>query len=111
MAPSKSGEICEILSPDYNKWNFKWKENMKKIELQLGDIVQLSPEHEKFPGFLLVVTEPKEWGAMGYLMSQFQFDATRFKGVAYLRAKFEEFEFVGKIHWLWESSTEEESND
>ncbi len=72
---------------------------MEKTELQIGDVVQLRPEH-KFGGFLVVVTEPKDWGCQGYLMSQYEVEATRFKGVAYLRPRFEEFEFVGKLHWM-----------
>jgi len=50
-----------------------------------------------------VVTEPKEWGCQGYLMSQFNFEAVRYQGVAFVRPKFEDFEFVGKIQWIYES--------
>jgi hypothetical protein len=76
---------------------------MEKRELAVGDVVQLNPEH-KFAGMLVVVTEPYSWGCQGYLMSQFNFEAVRFKGVAYVRPKFADFEFVGHIQWICESS-------
>lgn len=81
---------------------------MEKTELQYGDVVQLKPEHQ-FAGMLVVVTEPKSWGCQGYLMSQFNFEATRFKGVAYVRPKFEDFEFVGKLQWIFESKADQEN--
>ena len=74
---------------------------MEKTDLEVGDVVQLRPEH-KFGGMLVVVTEPKEWGCQGYLMSQFNFEAVRFQGVAYVLPKFEDFEYVGKIQWIYE---------
>lgn len=74
---------------------------MKRQELEYGDAVQLHPEHE-FAGMLVVVTEPKPWGCQGYLMSQFNFEASRFQGIAYIRAKFEDFEYVGKMQWVCE---------
>jgi hypothetical protein len=78
---------------------------MEKIELEIGDVVQLKPDH-KFAGMLVVVTEPKDFGCQGYLMSQFNFEASRFKGIAYVRPSFEDFEYVGHIHWLWEHKDE-----
>ena len=78
---------------------------MEPIELKIGDVVQLKPDH-KFGGMLVAVTEPKEWGCQGYLMSQFNFEAVRFKGVAYVRPKFDDFEYVGKIQWIYENTNE-----
>ena len=72
---------------------------MEKRELKKGDVVQISPENEKFGGMLLVVTEPKEFGAMGYLLSPFDFNAVKFMKLAYYRPKWEEMEFVGKVYW------------
>ena len=74
---------------------------MEKRKLKVGDVLQLRPEH-KFGGMIVVVEEPKEWGCKGYLMSHFNFEASRFQGVAYVRPKFEEFEYVGKIQWIYE---------
>lgn len=76
---------------------------MENKKLERGDVVQINPDHENFPGFLLVVTEPKSFGAQGYLLSEYEFHATRLQGVAYLRVKFEEIEFVGKIFWMNEN--------
>lgn len=74
---------------------------MEKTPLKVGDVVQLNPSH-KFSGMILVVTEPKDFGAQGYLMSQFNFEAVRFNNVAYLRVKFEDIEYVGKIAWMYD---------
>lgn len=84
---------------------------MEKRELEIGDVVQLHPEH-KFAGMLVVVTEPKSFGCQGYLMSQFNFEgATRFKGVAYVRPEFKDFEYVGRLQWVWEHKDDTESQD
>ena len=80
---------------------------MEKRDLEVGDVVQLKPEH-KFGGMLVVVTDPNPWGCQGYLMSQFNFEACRFKGVAYLRPKFEDFEYVGQLHWIFENNEEKD---
>jgi len=77
---------------------------MEKYDIKEGDVLQLKPEHQ-FGGMLVVCTEPKSFGCQGYLMSQFNFEgATRFEGVAYVRPSFEDFEYVGKIHWMYEHS-------
>lgn len=73
---------------------------MEKTELEKGDILQIYPEHANFPGFLLVVDEPTEFGAQGYLVHDRDFEAVRFKGIAYLRVKFEEVEFCGTLNWM-----------
>lgn len=81
---------------------------LEKYDIKKGDVVQLNPEH-KFGGMLVVCEEPKSFGCQGYLMSQFNFEgATRFKGVAYVIVDFKQFEYVGKIHWLYEPKVEEE---
>lgn len=72
---------------------------MEKRDLEEGDVIQLNPDHEKFPGFLVVVTHPKSWGCQGYLMSAYNFEAVKFMGRAFVRTKFKEFEYVGKIVW------------
>ena len=75
-------------------------ESMKEIQLKEGDILQISPIHPKFPGFFLIVTEPKSWGAQGFLVSSRNFEAVKFKGRAFLRVKFEEVEYCGKVYWI-----------
>lgn len=73
---------------------------MESRELDIGDVCQIRPDYEQFGGMLLVVTEPKKWGAQGYLMSCHHFDAVKFRGIAYLRVKWEEMEYVGKLEWI-----------
>ena len=73
---------------------------MDKRELEMGDVLQLNPEYERFGGMLIVCTEPKSWGCQGYLMSAYDFEAFKFKGRAFLRPKFENMEYVGKLHWI-----------
>jgi hypothetical protein len=86
---------------------------MKPKKLEFGDVVQINPEmNDKFPGMLVVVTEPKEWGCQGYLMHTGDFHAVRFEGKAFIRPRFEEIEFVGKIEWMHgESEDTEETAD
>lgn len=79
---------------------------MEPRELEIGDAVQLNPKH-KFGGMLVIVTEPKKWGCQGYLMSAYSFEAVKFKGVAYVRPTFEDFEYVGKLQWLLDDEKEE----
>lgn len=79
---------------------------MEKMVLEIGDVVQLKPEH-KFGGCLVVVTEPKDFGCMGYLMSQFDIEAVKYRGVAFVRPKFQDFEYVGRIQWIYESPKEQ----
>ena len=71
---------------------------MEKTELKCGDVLQFRPEH-KWGGMLVVVTEPKGWGCQGYLMSAYEFQAVRWKGRAFVRAQFEDVEFVGSLCW------------
>lgn len=82
---------------------------MEKRDLQEGDLLQLNPHHENFGGMLIVVTEPKSWGCQGYLMASRNFEATRYKGRAYLRAKFEEMEYIGRLEWFEYIKEEDES--
>ena|ERR1700690_832419 len=95
----------------------KWAKMVPR-ELQVGDICQIRPEYGQigqrshiFGGMLLVVTEPKTWGAMGYLMSPYNFEATKYKGRAYLRVKFEDMEYVGRLEWILDDKESEEASD
>lgn len=80
---------------------------MEKRVLKEGDVVQLKPEH-KFGGMLVVVTEPKEWGCQGYLMSEYNFEAVRYNGIAFVRPTFADFEYVGTIQWINNRGVESE---
>jgi len=75
---------------------------MKKCELKIGDVVQIAPSHDPlFGGHFMVVTEPKSWGAQGYVVM-----LDKDKGLAYYRCKFEHMEYVGKAIWINKSDSE-----
>jgi hypothetical protein len=74
---------------------------MKKMKLVKGDVLQLNPEYpDGFGGMLIVCEEPKTWGCQGYLMSAYDFEACKFKGRAWLRPKFGDMEYIGKLQWI-----------
>lgn len=67
------------------------------MKIEVGDVVQLDPEkHEHQEGFwaaqLLIVTEVKAWGVVGFAKVQ--------GGDAYYRASFGTFERVGRATWV-----------
>jgi len=65
-----------------------------------GDLVQINPEHDEiFGGCIMVVTEPKSWGAQGY------FDVPG-HGVAYYRVEHKNAEKVGRAAWIPERDEE-----
>lgn len=68
---------------------------MEPKELSPGDIVQLSPEcgNPMFAFCFMVVSEPKSFGAMGYVQSLGENGEPG--GQAYYRAKFSEMEPTG----------------
>ena len=82
---------------------------MEKRELKVGDIVQIDPAHYPvFGASLMIVTDPKSWGAQGYVHVLGDSNAvTTFKGVAFYRCAFENMELVG--HAAWVRSVEEEA--
>lgn len=81
---------------------------MEKRELQIGDLCQINPSHP-YGGALIAVTDPKEWGAVGYLMCEYETQGlVRFKGRAFLRIKWEDMEYIGKLEWLNKDDVEPE---
>ena len=72
---------------------------MQPMELKPGDVVQISPDtRSAFAGCFLLVTEPKSWGAQGFVaMPQ---GRGELPGEAYYRAKWEELEYVGHAAWV-----------
>jgi len=71
-------------------------------DLLAGDIVQLNPVKCRNPMFaacMMVVTEPKAWGAQGYV--QGLGEKGKQVGQAYYRATWEEIELTGgKAPWV-----------
>lgn len=66
-------------------------------DLKIGDIVQIDPSSdETFGACLMIVTEPKSWGAQGYVTVPGQ-------GNAYYRCKHENMEKVGHCAWIREA--------
>ena len=66
---------------------------MDKCPLHAGDIVQIDPAHDdRFGGCLMIVSEPKGFGAQGYI----QIPGS---GNAYYRCSFENMELVGRAEW------------
>jgi hypothetical protein len=71
--------------------------------MAVGDVVQLHPHETKNPmfrGCLMVVTEPKEWGAQGYVQALGKDEKPG--GQAYYRATWEEMIPVGYVDWIAE---------
>lgn len=73
---------------------------MIERELVPGDVVQLAPStrNQMFAFCMMTVTEPKEWGAQGYVQM------TGNDGMpgpqAHYRAKWEEMEYIGRAEWV-----------
>lgn len=82
---------------------------MDKKELEIGDIVQLNPSH-KLAGCFVIVTEPKSWGCQGYLaFTNFERipNLCTVDGRAFIRPKFEDFEYCGKAFWIRDNQENE----
>lgn len=73
---------------------------MEKMTLQVGDVVQIDPSLENcfFRGCLMIVTEPKSFGAQGAI--SIPSSRTEPPGFAYYRATWEQMEYVGKATWV-----------
>lgn len=71
---------------------------MKAGTLNVGDVVQLNPEKAGNPAFaacFMTVTEPKGFGAQGYIQ-------VPGGGQAYYRAGWDEMEPIGVAEWTVE---------
>jgi hypothetical protein len=80
---------------------------MKPSKLMVGEVVQLDPESSTmFGGCFMVVTEPKPWGAQGYIQAFGTDEATG--GQAYYRAKWAKMEPTGGMAvWVAGSASEQ----
>jgi hypothetical protein len=68
---------------------------MKPQPLNIGDIVQINPDAGMFGACLMIITEPKDWGAQGYIRVP-----GKEGGNAFFRCKYENMELVGKAEWI-----------
>jgi hypothetical protein len=67
--------------------------------LEIGDVVQLAPSEDGFFGTCyMVVTEPKSFGAQGYI--SMPNEPGEPPGLAFYRAKWEEMEWIGRAVWM-----------
>ena len=76
---------------------------MKQQGLTKWQLVQLNPETVKnkmFAACIMVVTEPKSFGAQGYVQGLGENGDPG--GQAYYRATWEEMEIVGVAEWVSE---------
>lgn len=76
---------------------------MNEQTIKAGQLVQLNPDtvnNKMFAACIMVVTEPKQWGAQGYV--QALGTGGEMGGQAYYRAKWEEMELVGNAEWVIE---------
>jgi hypothetical protein len=80
---------------------------MEPTQLQPGDVVQIRGDHETFAGCFMLVTEPKAFGAQGFV----SMPAARgeLPGRAYLRPKWEDMEYVGRAVWVPADEIDEEA--
>lgn len=77
-------------------------------DLIAGMLVQLNPETTRdpmFAGCIMTVTEPKSWGAQGYV--QALGEDGKPGGQAHYRAKWDEMAFVGVAEWVVGEEVEE----
>jgi hypothetical protein len=76
---------------------------MKQQNLVPGQLMQLNPKTVKnkmFAACIMVVTEPKSFGAQGYVQGLGENGEPG--GQAYYRATWEEMEIVGVAEWVSE---------
>jgi len=73
---------------------------MLPITLKIGDVVQISPDYDPmFGGCFMQVTEPKSWGAQGFVTAPAKEQPSYF-----YRCKFENMELIGEAVWIQDRS-------
>lgn len=74
-------------------------------DLKVGDVVQIAPHgpgvRPGWWGCLMVVTEPKSWGAQGYVLHTT--DLSTQPARAFVRVPHEAMELIGRAVWTLES--------
>ena len=72
---------------------------MEKTDLKIGDVVQLGETKNKvFSYCFMTVTEPKPWGAQGFIQSLGENGEIGMR--AYYRATWGEMEMAGRAPWI-----------
>jgi len=71
----------------------------------VGDVVQIDPAHDqRFGGCFMVITEPKAWGAQGYVSIPGK------TGVAYYRCPSEAMHFIGIAAFVVDSGDDDDAS-
>lgn len=76
---------------------------MESRPLRVGDVVQIDPTKLDclFAGAFMVVTEPRSWGAQGFIACDFT--RGEMPKRAYYRAGWKDMEYVGRASWVLSS--------
>lgn len=70
---------------------------MNPTTLSIGHVVQIDPSHDPvFGGCLMVVTESRTWGVIGYVLMPHQGRAVQ----AFYRCPWKAIELVGLAWWV-----------
>jgi hypothetical protein len=76
---------------------------MESDYYKVGSIFQIDPDKvPELGGQFVVASEIKDWGVQGYLLLD-RADSgnlTRYKGLAYVRRKWDELAFIGTVEWF-----------
>jgi hypothetical protein len=70
---------------------------VRNTDLKPGDVVQLAPD-TSFPGCFMMVTEPKLWGAQGFIAIPKEIGKP--PAHAYYRALWGQMELVGRAAFV-----------
>lgn len=85
---------------------------MTPRDYKLGDVVQLNEKTKNaaFVGCFMVVSEPKSFGAQGFVAipGGVAANVVAFQGRAYYRATFDEMDFIGTTNLLPADEVEQE---
>lgn len=74
----------------------------KQHDLQVGDVVQIDPEHDnRFGGCFMQITEVKSWGVQGFVKTPGQ-------GDAYYRCEYEQMHKIGAAEWMHADAPDED---
>ncbi len=67
---------------------------------RVNDVVQIDPEHDElFGGCFMVITEPKTWGAQGFVPMGAKAADSGKVGLAYYRCPTEKMALIGRAEW------------
>lgn len=73
--------------------------HMEKRELKIGDVVQIAPSEKTFfSGCFMMVTEPKEWGAQGFIAIPGQLG--EMPNRAFSRVTWDQMDYIGRALWV-----------